>query len=250
MLKLQVLFLLSSLTFSVQAMKPSSNSIKYAGDHEYLLNMAQTPGNLFFTIDKIKAFMIMRENPENIYTQDPLLNGRLIAALAKQHPHFDAISTARVLGTEGARLWLINALKDKLVSPEDCPLGFSSIGFVTCSFDNFKQDKKTEVLQALIEAGMDVHRPSLMGVLPLMDFAYINDIKSLTLLVDNGAQVNKQNKLYGETALMIAAGSGHREATQFLLEHGADKTLTNLNGQTALDFAQEKGYQNIVELLQ
>jgi ankyrin repeat protein len=37
---------------------------------------------------------------------------------------------------------------------------------------------------------------------------------------------------------------------QYLLDRGADRTLTDSDGKSALDFARENGHQAVVDLLQ
>jgi len=49
--------------------------------------------------------------------------------------------------------------------------------------------------------------------------------------------------------LSLAASFGHTECVKVLLEHGADITPKNINGQTALDLARAKGYTEIVKLI-
>ena len=53
----------------------------------------------------------------------------------------------------------------------------------------------------------------------------------------------------GLTPLMIAARGGKREMVRQLLLHGAPVNAQTLSGQTALTFAAENGYSDIVELL-
>ncbi|RMD79282.1 MAG: ankyrin repeat domain-containing protein, partial [Lentisphaerae bacterium] len=43
--------------------------------------------------------------------------------------------------------------------------------------------------------------------------------------------------------------NGHVDVVKILLEHGADVNAKCKKGKTALMFASEKGYQEIVELL-
>jgi len=55
-------------------------------------------------------------------------------------------------------------------------------------------------------------------------------------LIDARAPVNEKNDR-GETALMLAAGSGSAEIVATLLENGADVNALNLNGETAIQYA-------------
>ena len=53
----------------------------------------------------------------------------------------------------------------------------------------------------------------------------------------------------GETALHYAAYLGYLASATRLLEGGADLTLRDKNGQTALDFARSQGKSEVVALL-
>src|SRR3989338_5824809 len=62
-------------------------------------------------------------------------------------------------------------------------------------------------------------------------------------------RVNEQN-LYGGTALLIAAESGHKEVVVWLLEEGgASLAETNTYGATALLHAANGGHKDIVKWL-
>lgn len=53
----------------------------------------------------------------------------------------------------------------------------------------------------------------------------------------------------GNTALIVAAQCNHLDIVKFLLDFGASKSLTDSTGKTAYDYAAEKGYTEIAELL-
>ncbi|TVY33521.1 Ankyrin [Lachnellula occidentalis] len=75
-----------------------------------------------------------------------------------------------------------------------------------------------------------------------------------SLLATGKVDVNDKcrgNYNRGMTALTLAAVQGHERIVQLLLETGkADKTITDEYGRTAQVHATEKGYSNIVSLLQ
>ena len=54
----------------------------------------------------------------------------------------------------------------------------------------------------------------------------------------------------GETALMLAAEVGNVKAVKRLLNAGADRTLLNKEGKTAVDLAREQGHDRVVALLE
>ena len=62
----------------------------------------------------------------------------------------------------------------------------------------------------------------------------------LNLLLKYGANVNTPDTQYGRTPLMIPVGFGLAGLVKFLLEHGADKTIKDIFGKTALAIAQKE----------
>ena len=51
------------------------------------------------------------------------------------------------------------------------------------------------------------------------------------------------------TALMFAAAEGQNAIVKHLLKHGADKNLVDVDGETALIFAQKRGHVATANLL-
>jgi len=68
------------------------------------------------------------------------------------------------------------------------------------------------------------------------------------LLIDNGAQINKQ-KFDGYTPLMLAVLNEHPDMIKLLLEAGADINLKDNHSQTALRLATKREYRVGVKLL-
>ncbi|MHB1000775.1 MAG: ankyrin repeat domain-containing protein [Armatimonadota bacterium] len=54
------------------------------------------------------------------------------------------------------------------------------------------------------------------------------------ILIINGADVNAQDDRHMETPLYLAAECGYIETVKLLLDYGADVTIQNVNGKTAL----------------
>jgi ankyrin repeat protein len=50
-------------------------------------------------------------------------------------------------------------------------------------------------------------------------------------------------------SLMGSGEQGHVEVVRFLLQSGADKTLKNNRGKTAVQIAQAKGQKEVVKIL-
>src|SRR5262249_10228108 len=82
----------------------------------------------------------------------------------------------------------------------------------------------TDVVQALIARGADVHARSKAGFTPLLFASRTGDVHLTELLLSAGVNVNEAAN-DGETALLIATIRSHTTLGKFLLEHGADPNL-------------------------
>lgn len=80
--------------------------------------------------------------------------------------------------------------------------------------------------------------------------AYANNVSLLDYLINHcDMDVNCIRPSDQYTALICAAELNAIEAVAYLLEHGADKSHVSCEGKTAYDYAIEKGFTDIVELL-
>ena len=111
-----------------------------------------------------------------------------------------------------------------------------------------KFEGNIEVVRALIAQGADVNAVDNNGKTPLHSVAYLGNIEVMKLLVQGGARVNVSNEK-GVTPLHNAVDGNKIEAVKYLLEHGASLACRNNYRQTALELAEKKGYNDIVQLL-
>ena len=88
----------------------------------------------------------------------------------------------------------------------------------------------------LIEAGASVNRPNWT---PLHYAASKGHLAMMHLLIDNDAYIDAESP-NGTTPLMMAAYYASPSAVKLMLEEGADPTLKNQDGMTALDLALAK----------
>lgn len=98
--------------------------------------------------------------------------------------------------------------------------------------------------------GADVDAPSChynTCLVPIVAAGWGGDNDAILFLLDRGADVNGKMKR-GQTALIMAASSGHAQAVRLLLAKGADVNAESEMG-TALSFAREAGHKEIVEIL-
>lgn len=73
---------------------------------------------------------------------------------------------------------------------------------------------------------------------------------TVQLLLVNGAEVDLRDKAEGFTALMFAAAEGQAEVVKVLLSHNADRTLVDVDGDTAAAFARRAGHEQVVRMLE
>jgi len=90
-----------------------------------------------------------------------------------------------------------------------------------------------ELCRLLIERDADVNKT---GWTPLHYAATNGHLDVMRLLLENHAYIDAESP-NGTTPLMMAAHYGSVNAVKLLLEAGADPTLKNIQGLSALDFA-------------
>jgi ankyrin repeat protein len=105
----------------------------------------------------------------------------------------------------------------------------------------YKRNKPA--VEALLAKDAEVNKP---GWTALHYAAAIGDNEIVQLLLDKSAYIDAEspNKT---TPIMMAARGGHIRTVKLLLDEGADATLKNDQGLTAIDFARKYDFHDIVE---
>ena len=80
-----------------------------------------------------------------------------------------------------------------------------------------------------------------------------DNVKKVSRLLDNGADVNAKDKI-GNTPLHYTAGWGHKDVAalliaELLIAKGADVNDKNNDGDTPLHIAVKNGHMDVAELL-
>jgi uncharacterized protein len=101
------------------------------------------------------------------------------------------------------------------------------------------------VVVKLIERGADVNKP---GWTPLHYAATKGHLEVINVLLENHAYIDAASP-NGSTPLMMAAMYGTPSAVKLLLEAGADPSLKNTQGMTAIDFAQRDKRLDSAEII-
>nr|WP_153730944.1 ankyrin repeat domain-containing protein [Sporosarcina obsidiansis] len=112
-----------------------------------------------------------------------------------------------------------------------------------------------DILRLTIEAGADptiTNRYGGTALIPAAEHGYIEIVEEL--LTQTAVDVNHVNNL-GWTALMEAVilndgGKQQQDVIRLLLSHGADSSIADHDGITPLQHAKDKGFDEIVEILE
>ena len=91
-----------------------------------------------------------------------------------------------------------------------------------------------------------------MALIPASDRGHVEYVRAI--LAETEIDVDHVNRL-GWTALLEAVilgdgGPDHVEIVRLLLDAGADRSIADRDGVTALEHARERGYDELVALLE
>ena len=137
-------------------------------------------------------------------------------------------------------------------SPEEArsELAERGIPYNQSSFVTYAQNGDLDVVRLFVEAGLDVNVQPHSSYYIDTGGVYIIGQEDVEQLDDLEAVWFPQGgDEYNDTALMKAAGQGHREVVRFLVEQGADLNIRNNQGQNALMFAAASGHLAVVIFL-
>ncbi len=104
--------------------------------------------------------------------------------------------------------------------------------------------------QALLNNRADLNARDQTGRTPLM-YACTGPYPAMAeLLIKRGAEINVQDAEEGWTPLMYAAAEGHAQVVRVLMDHGATTTFKDKDGETARDFALQRGHLNVARQIE
>ncbi|XP_005092878.2 ankyrin repeat, PH and SEC7 domain containing protein secG [Aplysia californica] len=101
-------------------------------------------------------------------------------------------------------------------------------------------ENQTEVAKLLIEQGADVHSVDQNGYSLLHKATMRGNLELMECLVASGSDVNVRTPANLQSPLFTAVSLGKLRAVQRLVDLGADVTLPDVKGHTALHMAQAK----------
>ncbi len=113
---------------------------------------------------------------------------------------------------------------------------------------DFARRDDADELEKMIKAGLSVNLKSAKGDTLLMLASYNNALKTVNMLLSNGARVDERNDR-GQTPLAGAAFKGHLEVVKALVDAGADVEATSGLGMTPYAFAVMFGRSETAKFL-
>jgi len=152
--------------------------------------------------------------------------------------------TAAFDAAEGGDLTAVTAVLEQGM-PADQRDEFGNTMLMLAAFNGHD-----EVIKTLLEAGAGVRHENNEGRTALM-FASTGPFPAtVRLLFETGADVNATDNVEHFTPVMFAASEGLSPIVDILIEAGADPTMTDTDGDTAADFARQRGFIALADKLQ
>ena len=116
--------------------------------------------------------------------------------------------------------------------------------------DGSNSMQEYDVFVLLVQEGARVGEKEVYGNSMLYYYALNGNLPILRYLLEcGGFDVNRADS-FGRYALFSAIEGGYVDIVEYLLDSGADMSVTNYDGQTALEFAEREGQDEIVGLIQ
>ncbi|XP_014674675.1 PREDICTED: tankyrase-1-like [Priapulus caudatus] len=103
-------------------------------------------------------------------------------------------------------------------------------------------------VRALLQLGVPLDRPDMLGLTPLQRAARNGLIDIVDLLLQHGADVGVANESR-EGALHFAASYGYAQIVGLLLQFGADANARDVDGRTPLHAAVSEGFADATHVL-
>lgn len=154
---------------------------------------------------------------------------------------FDAFCTLVLFRSEDEVRAAIAAAPELLSAADD--YGFTALHILMT-------EERPHIVELLISSGADVHARNKSGNRPLH---IAQDPDAVTLLFEAGADIGALN-LSGQTPLIVQAAEGYDTGSlktmERLVQLGADVSISDNQGLSAMDVAKRRGELKKVRLLE
>lgn len=112
-----------------------------------------------------------------------------------------------------------------------------------------------ETMKVALELGNKAgNTTSVYDGTALIAAAHLGHFEVVQTLIDAGAPLDHVNNLHWtaliESVVLGDGGENHQKTAKALVDAGADKSLTDQFGKTALDLAKSRGYEAMMKILE
>lgn len=108
---------------------------------------------------------------------------------------------------------------------------------------------RQDCLEQLLARGCDVNRLDQQGRSALHLAAEQGKADVVSLLLSKGLDKNAAETKWGRTPLHLAAAAGHGSVVHNLLMNGADEKITDKQGKTPIQLAEDAGRTGLVSAI-
>ncbi|MFK7834175.1 MAG: ankyrin repeat domain-containing protein [Winogradskyella sp.] len=140
----------------------------------------------------------------------------------------------------------VTNLKSQLSHNPDIVNVKDSRGFTPLIFATYFD--KEDISKLLVDHNAEIDARDASGNTALIGVCFKGNVSIANHLIAHGADLNAKNTK-GVTPLIFATLYNKLEIVALLLEKGADSTITDKDEKSATDYAKEKGFVEILELL-
>lgn len=199
-----------------------------------------------------EAVRLARENPAVLKARDASGATPILVAIYYQKPDV-AAALAAVAGPldifEASALGDVDRIsqllrEDRSLASAYAPDGFYPVG-LAAFFGHL------DAVKTLIAAGADVNAAARNSFKVRAIHAAVagKNMDIVRAVIAAGADVNAAQQA-GFRPIHEAGTSGKRELAELLLKHGADPTLKNDEGKSAIDLARDKGHTDLASWME
>lgn len=186
------------------------------------------------------------DSPPNTSSLEALLKNsdNINAVVSSKHGHYDntALHRACEAGHNEAISVILNYTHVAIDQPNKD--GFTPFHRAACN-------GHTSTVKLLLDKGsQSIDKMNKNGETPLLCATKFGHTDTVQMLLEKGSKSIEQPTVIGSFPLHYAAYNGHNETMKLLLANGANPSLKNNNGQTALDTIRKYGQTPTFELLE
>ena len=110
-------------------------------------------------------------------------------------------------------------------------------------------DGELDTMEALFELGANVDTSDNSGNSPVYMAAAYGYLDKVRRLHEMGANLDGVGGPHNDTTLIVAAWMGNNLIVEYLVDAGVNRNFVDNVGKSALDYAEERGFANMVDIL-